>query len=82
MVPPTRQISVVLQDLGVEYPTGRMMRSGLILAREPLPYPLINATVEKLDEWYVWKHAWDPLQALHPAPMARVLRAPPLCRRP
>lgn len=54
---PTQQVPVVLTLDGVT--TGRMMRWGLLPFRGNVPYPLINATVEKLGTWYGWRHPWE-----------------------
>jgi len=39
--------------------TGRMMRWGLIPFTGEAKFPLINATVEKLESWYAWKGPWE-----------------------
>ena len=54
---PTQQVPVVLSCAGVT--TGRMMRWGLLPYRGETRYPLINATVEKLETWYGWRHPWE-----------------------
>jgi putative SOS response-associated peptidase YedK len=42
--------------------TGRMMRWGLLPFRGEADFPLINATVEKLETWYAWKEPWERRQ--------------------
>ncbi len=54
---PTQRVPVVLAIDGAV--TGRMMRWGLIPQRGEIRYPLINATVEKLESWYGWRHPWE-----------------------
>jgi putative SOS response-associated peptidase YedK len=54
---PTHQVPVVARLDGIT--TGRMMRWGLIPFRGEVKYPLINATVEKLETWYGWKYPWQ-----------------------
>jgi putative SOS response-associated peptidase YedK len=53
---PTDSIPVVLALDGKV--TGRMMRWGLIPFAGESKFPLINATVEKLETWYAWKAPW------------------------
>ncbi|HUI59412.1 MAG TPA: SOS response-associated peptidase [Steroidobacteraceae bacterium] len=53
---PTQPIPVVLSVNGER--TGRMMRWGLIPYSGESKFPLINATVEKLESWYAWKGPW------------------------
>ncbi|MGH8289167.1 MAG: SOS response-associated peptidase [Steroidobacteraceae bacterium] len=53
---PTDSVPVVLGIHGTI--TGRMMRWGLLPFRGESSFPLINATVEKLDTWYAWKEPW------------------------
>jgi putative SOS response-associated peptidase YedK len=55
-VSPTDPVPVVLSVHGTI--TGRMMRWGLLPFRGEASFPLINATVEKLDTWYAWKEPW------------------------
>ncbi len=50
---PTDQVPVVLSANGAI--TGRMMRWGLLPFQGEAGFPLINATVEKLETWYAWK---------------------------
>jgi putative SOS response-associated peptidase YedK len=57
---PTDQVPVVLTVDGKR--TGRMMRWGLIPFGGDSKFPLINATVEKLETWYAWKGAWQRRQ--------------------
>lgn len=54
---PTQPIPIVLSLNGQR--TGRMMRWGLIPYRGESKFPLINATVEKLESWYGWKGPWE-----------------------
>lgn len=54
---PTQQVPVVLTLDGRT--TGRMMRWGLLPYSGDTRYPLINATVEKLQTWYGWRHPWE-----------------------
>lgn len=54
---PTEAVPIVLSIDGVT--TGRMMRWGLIPYCGSSPYPLINATVEKLETGYPWRHPWQ-----------------------
>lgn len=42
--------------------TGRMMRWGLIQYSGEVKFPLINATVEKLESWYAWRRPWERRQ--------------------
>lgn len=57
---PTQDVPVVLMIDGRL--TGRMMRWGLIPFVGDAKFPLINATVEKLDTWYAWKGPWQRRQ--------------------
>ncbi len=53
---PTQQIPIVLAlDAAT---TGRMMRWGLVPSSGSSSYPLINATVEKLESGWPWKFPW------------------------
>jgi putative SOS response-associated peptidase YedK len=54
---PTDPVPVVLTLNGER--TGRMMRWGLIPFTGDSKFPLINATVEKLETWYAWKGPWE-----------------------
>jgi putative SOS response-associated peptidase YedK len=42
--------------------TGRMMRWGLLPHAGESRFPLINATVEKLETWYAWRQPWERRQ--------------------
>ena len=53
---PTQQIPIVLAIDGAT--TGRMMRWGLVPSSGSSSYPLINATVEKLETGWPWKFPW------------------------
>lgn len=57
---PTQQVPVIIRT--DEAVTGRMMRWGLLPFQGSLSYPLINATVEKLESWYGWRHPWQRRQ--------------------
>ena len=57
---PTDPVPVVLSVTGAV--TGRMMRWGLLPFRGESNFPLINATVEKLETWYAWKQPWERRQ--------------------
>jgi putative SOS response-associated peptidase YedK len=57
---PTSAVPVVLSRDGAV--TGRMMRWGLLPYRGEVKFPLINATVEKLESWYAWKQPWERRQ--------------------
>jgi putative SOS response-associated peptidase YedK len=54
---PTDPVPVVLSIGGAI--TGRMMRWGLLPHTGEPNFPLINATVEKLESWYAWKQPWE-----------------------
>ncbi|HZO22506.1 MAG TPA: SOS response-associated peptidase [Steroidobacteraceae bacterium] len=54
---PTDPVPIVLTLNGER--TGRMMRWGLIPFTGEAKFPLINATVEKLESWYAWKGPWE-----------------------
>ena len=57
---PTQNVPVVLTIGGQR--TGRMMRWGLVPFSGESKFPLINATVEKLETWYAWKSPWERRQ--------------------
>ena len=57
---PTQQIPIVLAIDGTI--TGRMMRWGLVPSSGSSSYPLINATVEKLETGWPWKFPWKHAQ--------------------
>ncbi|MGH8295527.1 MAG: SOS response-associated peptidase [Steroidobacteraceae bacterium] len=57
---PTDPVPVVLSVNGSV--TGRMMRWGLLPFQGEANFPLINATVEKLETWYAWKQPWERRQ--------------------
>ena len=57
---PTDPVPVVLSMGGAI--TGRMMRWGLLPHTGEPGFPLINATVEKLESWYAWKQPWERRQ--------------------
>ncbi|HEY3785835.1 MAG TPA: SOS response-associated peptidase [Steroidobacteraceae bacterium] len=57
---PTDPVPVVLSLNGQR--TGRMMRWGLVPFSGESRFPLINATVEKLESWYAWKGPWERRQ--------------------
>lgn len=57
---PTDPVPVVLTV--DEKRTGRMMRWGLIPFSGESKFPLINATVEKLETWYAWQAPWERRQ--------------------
>lgn len=54
---PTQDVPIVLSVDGAT--TGAMMRWGLIPYSGESKYPLINATVEKLETGYPWRHPWE-----------------------
>ena len=57
---PTDPVPVVLTLNGAI--TGRMMRWGLLPYGGESNFPLINATVEKLETWYAWRQPWERRQ--------------------
>ena len=57
---PTDPVPVVLTADGQR--TGRMMRWGLVPFVGESKFPLINATVEKLETYYAWKAPWERRQ--------------------
>jgi putative SOS response-associated peptidase YedK len=57
---PTDPVPVVVSLDGAI--TGRMMRWGLLPHGGEAKFPLINATVEKLETWYGWKQPWERRQ--------------------
>jgi putative SOS response-associated peptidase YedK len=57
---PTDPVPVVLSMGGAV--TGRMMRWGLLPHSGESGFPLINATVAKLETWYAWKQPWERRQ--------------------
>ena len=57
---PTDPVPVILTIDGQR--TGRMMRWGLVPFAGESKFPLINATVEKLETWYAWKAPWSRQQ--------------------
>jgi putative SOS response-associated peptidase YedK len=57
---PTQDVPIVLSVDGEV--TGRMMRWGLIPHSGEAKYPLINATVEKLETGYPWGGPWKRQQ--------------------
>lgn len=57
---PTQDVPVVLTLNGRR--TGRLMRWGLIPFIGESKFPLINATIEKLETWYAWKGPWERRQ--------------------
>ncbi|HET9107433.1 MAG TPA: SOS response-associated peptidase [Steroidobacteraceae bacterium] len=54
---PTDPVPVVVSLDGAV--TGQMMRWGLLPHSGEAKFPLINATVEKLETWYAWKQPWE-----------------------
>lgn len=57
---PTNPVPVVVTLDGAV--TGRMMRWGLVPHAGETKFPLINATLEKLETWYAWKQPWERRQ--------------------
>ena len=57
---PTSPVPVVVSFEGAV--TGQMMRWGLLPHAGEAKFPLINATVEKLETWYAWRQPWERRQ--------------------